>query len=44
MKYRYRPAGLLCELVKRVNGNLLCVECGNHNHYLSYPAEMWEAA
>ena len=43
MKYKHIPTGLVCEFVKRCGDNLLCVECDNRNHYMSYPAEQWEA-
>lgn len=42
MKYKHK-SGIVCEFVKRVNGNLLCVDCQNRNHYMSYPEEQWEA-
>jgi hypothetical protein len=42
MRYRYR--GLLCEFVKRINGNLLCVDCADKNHWLCYPESEWERA
>ncbi len=44
MRYRHKTTGRICELVRRINGNLLCVDCENRNHYLCYPVEEWEAA
>jgi hypothetical protein len=44
MKYRLKGSKLICELVKKVGGNLLCVAVDDKNHYLSFPAEMWVQA
>lgn len=43
MRYKHIRSGIVCELVKRIGGALLCVDCQNRNHWLCYPAEQWEA-
>lgn len=42
MRYTHIATGIVCEFVNRVNGNLLCVDCANRNHYLSYPEAQWQ--
>lgn len=42
MRYKHIASGVICELVKRIGGNLLCVDCANRNHWLNYPEEQWE--
>lgn len=43
MRYKHIATGIIAELVKRVGDNLLCVDCENRNHYMSYPESQWEA-
>lgn len=43
MRYKHKPSGLVCELVRRIGGALLCVDVGNRNHWLHFPVEQWEA-
>jgi len=39
---RYRHGKTICEFVRRVGDNLLCVDVADRNHYLSYPLAQWE--
>lgn len=43
MRYKHISSGIIAELVRRIGGSLLCVDCANRNHFLCYPESEWEA-